>query len=93
MESLDNKVKVTYNQFIEELADSLGLHTKYLNELLNFKLSLHDQEFTIFDEIDILNTVLHMETLYAISIDDDEWEKMWYNVPVNDLHEQLQNLQ
>ncbi|NQX83969.1 MAG: hypothetical protein HRS57_02120, partial [Mycoplasmataceae bacterium] len=86
-----NKVNVTYEQFIIELAFSLDFDgIESLTENIDLELSLSDQEHVIFDDMDI--TVFHMEELYDIRIDDDEWEKMWYNVPVNDLHEQLQNL-
>lgn len=88
------KVDVTYEQFVFELAYSLQVDSvEYLNENLNFELSLNDQEHIILDELDMLNTVLDMEELYDTGIDDDEWETLWRTVPVNQLHEELQKLQ
>ncbi len=75
----------TYDNFMSTLASSLSVNT------LDTKQPLHDQRY-MFDEYDMVASVVEMERLYDTNISDDFWETSWYNTSVDDLYVQLNKL-
>jgi len=75
----------SYDNYMSTLVSSLSVNK------LDAKKPLDNQRY-MFDESDMVSSVVELEKLYDTNISDDFWETSWYNTPIDDLYVQLNKL-